>query len=422
MIILDTCVIRSLNLDGSEAHLLRAIRDVKGERLGVPWMVMEERAAQLAIKYREAYGKADQALEQLRAISPSSVPALADPGEEAVREQFRSQLRELADILPTSEAALREGVVRESNTLPPAGTKKGEKVGARDVAIWLSAVEHARNNPSETVYFVSSNTRDFTAGDGPYPPPMDADVEGMGDRFVHLPQLADLLKVVAPPITVSPDLVQSLLPLSIEHFRKAMLARWGSPTLAMFHPFPVLSRAAGTVKEALGWFVPLESTKFEAIQVTDVQGYLLGDEEWCIASVQWQVTGLARFADGMDLGCCSWTTRILMPLIEGGPNPRILQASRPEAPANGHHIDWGAAGRGAFAIDLTEPRAQRRSLRSLSKMERAFELFLLAVQNVDPQRVGDASRAILDADASAALGIAEGLDGLDEDGDQDEPG
>lgn len=294
MIILDTCVIRSMKLDGSDAHLLRAIRDAEAERVGVPWMVMEERAAQLAIKYREIYGKADQALEQLRAISPGSVPDLAEPDEEAVREQFRDQLRELADILPTSEAALREGVVRESNSLAPAGMKKGEKVGARDVAIWLSAVEYAKSNPGETTYFVSSNTRDFTAGGGTYPSPMDADVEGLGDQFVHLPQLADLLKLVAPPLAVSPDLVQKLLPSFVVHFRTAMMAQWGSVSQGMFTPLPVLSQATGTVKEALGWMGPRGAIRLTALQVTDVQGYVLGDQDWCIASVQWQVVGLAQ--------------------------------------------------------------------------------------------------------------------------------
>ncbi|WP_097881616.1 MULTISPECIES: PIN domain-containing protein [unclassified Streptomyces] len=415
VIILDTCVIRSLKLDGSEAQLLRAIRDTEAERIGVPWMVMEERAAQLAIKYRETYCKADQALEQLRAISPGSVPDLAEPDEEAVREQFRDQLRELAVILPTTEAALREGVVRESNALPPAGTKKGEKVGARDVAIWLSAVEYARNNPSETIYFVSSNTRDFTAGDGPYPPPMDADIEGLGDRFVHLPQLADLLKVVAPPLTVSPDLVQSLLPSSIAHFRTAMMVQWGSVSEAIFTPFPVLSQAAGTVKEAIGWMGPRGAVRLTVLQVTDVQGYVLGDQDWCIASVRWQVVGLAQFTGGVGVGCCTWTTRILMPLVEGGPSPRILHASPPEAPSDVQSIDWGPS---RPAIDLTNPDSAtlRDFLESGSKLERAFAVFLHALGNVAPDKWPEEARAAMEADRSAATGIAEATDGDDDPG------
>ncbi|MDG9687829.1 PIN domain-containing protein [Streptomyces sp. DH18] len=409
MIILDTCVIRSMKHDGSDAHLLRAIRDVNAERVGVPWMVMEERAAQLAIKYRETYGKAAQALEQLRAISPGSVPDLAEPDEEAVREQFRDQLRGLAEILPTSEAALREGVVRESNSLAPAGMKKGEKVGARDVAIWLSAVEYVKTHPYETVYFVSSNTRDFTAGDSSYPSPMDADIDGLGDRFVHLPQLADLLKIVAPPFIVNPDRVRKLLPSFIPHFHKALMLRWGSPVLAMFSPFPALSQAAGAVKEAKGWFGSPQTTQLQALQVTDIQGYRLGDQEWCIASIQWQVMGWTQFSDGMSMGCCTWTTRILLPLVEDGPSPRILDASGPEAPADGQKIEWVAPTYIA-PMSLSQREALLSSYESSSKVGRAFLVAAHALQSITETGRMSQIRASLESDGAAASAVAEDWD------------
>ncbi|MEU6628446.1 PIN domain-containing protein [Streptomyces parvus] len=415
MIILDTCVIRSLNLDGSEAHLLRAIRDAEVERIGVPWMVMEERAAQLAIKYRETYGKADQALEQLRAISPGSVPDLAEPDEELVRDRFRDQLRELAVILPTTEAALREGVVRESNTLPPAGMKKGEKVGARDVAIWLSAVEYARDHPDETTYFVSSNTRDFTAGGGAYPSPMDKDIEGLGDRFVHLSQLADLLEVVAPPLIVDPDRVRKLLPSFVPHFRKTLMSQWGSPVQAMFAPFPALSQAAGSVKEAKGWFGAPETTQLRALQVTDLQGYRLGEQEWCLASVQWEVMGWTQFSDGMSMGCCTWTTRMLLPLVENGPSPRILDASGPEAPADEQEITWGALSH-FVPLSRSDREALLASYDATSNWGKALLVAAHVLENFGAaQRVAQI-RASLESDTSAASTIAEEGDREDDEG------
>lgn len=415
MIILDTCVIRGMRLDSSEAHLLRAIHETATDQVGVPWMVVEERAAQLAIKYRETYIKADQALDQLRALSPGTVPALTPPDEEAVRNRFRDQLQELAVILPTSEGALREGVLREANSLPPAGVKKGEKVGARDVAIWLSAVEYAKANPDETVYFVSSNTRDFTAGNSSYPSPMDADIDGLGDRFVHLPQLADLLKVVAPPLIVDPDRVQKFLPSFVPYFRKTLMSQWGSPTQAMFSPFPALSQAAGAVKEAKGWFGASEAIRLRALQVTDLQGYRLGEEEWCIASVQWEVMGWTQFGDGMSMGCCTWTTRILLPLVENGPSPRILDASPPEAPADGQEVTWGELdhfGR----LSRSEREALLASYEATSSWGKVFLVAAHALQHFeDVQRMVQVS-ASLESDASAASAIAEEGDAEDDDG------
>ncbi|MET9356998.1 hypothetical protein ABZY14_29030 [Streptomyces sp. NPDC006617] len=60
----------------------------------------------------------------------------------------------------------------------------GRKVGARDTAIWLSAIEYTCGHPEETVYFVTED-KDFwpTA----YPKFMRADLDGLGgQRFVHL--------------------------------------------------------------------------------------------------------------------------------------------------------------------------------------------------------------------------------------------
>ncbi|MFE7358039.1 PIN domain-containing protein [Streptomyces sp. NPDC057543] len=361
MIILDTCVIRGMKLDSGDAYLLRAIRETGSDRVAVPWMVLEERAAQLAIEYGKAHEKAAQALRQLQRTSPLGVPALNDPDPEAVREHWRDRLKELVEVLPTSEEALRQGMYREANSLPPAGLKKDIKTGARDVAIWLSAVEYARANPKEKVFFVSGNTSDFTDGSTTYPAPMDKDVEGLGDRFVHLTRLADLLKRIAPPVDVTPQQVERFLPAYAEHFRDAALARWGMPSYSAYADrahtatmarwgapafsaaiprFPALVQASGEVGEADCWLSPLKDLQVKALEVSDVQGYHLGDHEWCTATVQWQFVGLALVADTLSRVCCTWTTRIMMPLVEDGPSPRILEANRPEAPANGQDVEW----------------------------------------------------------------------------------
>ncbi|WMD05583.1 PIN domain-containing protein [Streptomyces sp. FXY-T5] len=367
MIILDTCVIRSMGLDSSDAHLLRAIRETQRERVAVPWMVLEERAAQLAIKHVEAHQKASQALQQLRRATPGDVPELGDPDPEAVRAYWRRELTQLVEVLPTSEAALREGMYREANVLPPASSKKDPedrdnkkrhlKVGARDVAIWLSAVEYARTHPEETVYFVSSNTNDFGDGSSAYRPPMDKDVEGFGDRFVHLTRLADLLQLIAPPVEVTPEQVEKLLPSYTDNVRDAAMRRWGNPLLGLPGRFPALRQTTGEVEDSNGWMASPESLHVKAVKVTDVKGYRLGDREWCTAIVQWQFVGVAMFARALASGCCTWSTRIVMPLVEDGPNLRILSYGPPEAPADGQDIEW--------PTELPDPKVHTQRLRGL---------------------------------------------------------
>ncbi|MFC9948842.1 PIN domain-containing protein, partial [Streptomyces pratensis] len=351
MIILDTCVIFSMPLDGVEAHLLRAIKEAGRDRVAVPWMVLEERAAQLALEYSEAHEHASAALEVLRRKAPGDVPLLGGPDPESVRVHWRERLTELLEVLPTSEAALRQGMYREANILPPANsiphpTKENRvlKLGARDVAIWLSAVEYARAHPEEPVYFVSSNTRDFGKG-STYPPPMDSDVEGLGDRFKHLTSLADLLKVIAPPVTVTPERVEKFLPAYTEHVRDAALARWGMPNHSAYvdrshnevmarwgaparsitiSGFPALVQASGEVSEVECWLSPRKDLQVRALDIHQVQGYHLGDQQWCTATVRWEFVGLALVAGAMSRVCCTWVTSIVMPLAEDAPSPRIV--------------------------------------------------------------------------------------------------
>ncbi|MFF0734107.1 PIN domain-containing protein [Streptomyces chartreusis] len=171
MIILDTSILRSFSPESSSADLLRTIRAVGAEQVAVPWMVVEELAAQQAIKHREKHEAAAQALESLRQATPWPLGMELPPRDlKAVRGHWRAKWGAVVDTIPTSEEALREAAFREANCLPPCKTSKGEKTGSRDAAIWLSAVEYAHQFPDVTVYFVSANTRDFGAGP-PTPPP-----------------------------------------------------------------------------------------------------------------------------------------------------------------------------------------------------------------------------------------------------------
>lgn len=58
------------------------------------------------------------------------------------------------EVLPTSEKALREGLQREMNVLPPCRfyevKENGSpvKIGGSDAAIWLTAVEYAPEHPA----------------------------------------------------------------------------------------------------------------------------------------------------------------------------------------------------------------------------------------------------------------------------------
>lgn len=298
MIILDTSILRNVGLQSSSADLLRTIRTVGVQRVGVPWVVCEELAAQRAVKYRTKYEKATEALEALSACTPWKSPTKLlpfDPDE--VRGQCREELLLLAELIPTSRSALAEATFREANVLPPCKVVKDVKTGGRDAAIWLTAVEFAKDNPDETVYFVSSNTGDF--GDGStYQEPMSGDLAGVEDRFVHLTALDSVVDLFAQPDeTSSADALERVrqpgVGISAAVLRGAArlyparmldedfvpfgcsLADWGE------EHSPAPSAAAGWISIGGG----------RLVSVDEVSGYRIGDHKWVMATGQWLAGG-----------------------------------------------------------------------------------------------------------------------------------
>ncbi|MEV6653874.1 PIN domain-containing protein [Streptomyces sp. NPDC051219] len=343
MIILDTCVIRGMSLDSSDAEVLRAIRRTKTERVGAPWMAVEELAAQKAIEYVEAHRAAATALTQLRRKSHQVEPVLGAADPEGVRKLWRAKHGELLEILPTSEAALREGMLREANVLPPA-KRRGEgnravKIGARDVAIWLTAVEYARDHPDETVYFVSSNHKDFTKGGGAaYPPPMDADVEGLGDRFRHLTNLGEVLALVAPRVEVDESEVRTVLAEhAVLYVHDMARGIWGS--LDAQRPFQVMTQA-GTVDDALGWLGHGHLPEVKLVDVNDVQAYRLGDAEYFVASTRWQIAGPTLVGGRFVMAACHWNPRLLANVTPENRSIQMLAHGTIQAVPNPEEVDW----------------------------------------------------------------------------------
>ncbi|MEH0402869.1 PIN domain-containing protein [[Kitasatospora] papulosa] len=341
MIILDTCVIRSMSLDSSEADVLRAIARTKTERVGAPWMVIEELAAQKALEYLEAHSVAAGALRQLHKKSYQTEPSLTDPNPEAVREKWRKRYSRVVEVLSTSDNAIRQGLYREANVLPPAGTKGGGnntvKVGARDVAIWLTAVEYAREHPDENVYFVSSNHRDFTKGGSGYPPPMDADVADLGDRFAHLTSLTELLETFAPPLEVDTADARGALEMHTGYVSQRARKIWEtSNTLA---PFNVRTQD-GEARSATMWLRP-DSIEADLLDVRDIKAYRLGTNSWFVATARWQFAGLAAGPSWVDLAACVWETRILFPTRSGDEHaPSIIDAARAVPVEDASTVDW----------------------------------------------------------------------------------
>ncbi|MFB8419170.1 PIN domain-containing protein [Streptomyces albidoflavus] len=191
---MDTNILRRMPFDGPMADVVRVLQKAKIQRVAVPWVVQEEYAAQKAIAYREAHQKAESAMNALKGLTPwwGPEPSL-EFDEERLRDHWRHMLEKLVEVLPASEQALREGVFREANALAPCKQNRNGKTDFRDAVIWATVMEFARENLDETVYFVSEDRSAFGGDGASYRHPMDVEVEGLGDRFVHLTDLEQVL-------------------------------------------------------------------------------------------------------------------------------------------------------------------------------------------------------------------------------------
>ncbi|MFE7214600.1 PIN domain-containing protein [Streptomyces sp. NPDC057611] len=334
MIILDKSILRSFNPDSSSADLLLAIRATGAQRVGVPWMVMEELAAQQAIKYQQQYEATVQAVEGLRRLTPWELEVHLGLCElDSVREHWREKWGAVVETIPTSDEALRKAAFREANSLPPCKTSKNEKTGSRDAAIWLSAVEYAQQNPTETVYFASANTRDF--GDGTeYPFPMRDDLKGIEHRFFHWTNLDEAVAEFAKPATTDEGLVAEILnaPAALKQVGPALQAGGHLPMYGFectTEPHP----GECWVINGHGW-VTSEAT-VGAIEAP--QMYRIGDHEWCTAIVRWYLTGtVISVPEGtfQAAGCMVTASMLFIP-DRDDPRLTVLRAELPQhVPAN----------------------------------------------------------------------------------------
>jgi hypothetical protein len=351
LIFLDTNILRGISMTGTSADLIRTLRAAGVQEVAVPWAVMEELAAQHAVRYAARHRAVGEAVEALDRVTPWSEPQVQVPNVdlERVRKHWRGVYSTLVDVVPTSASVLQEALFREANLLPPCkeltvkGSDKQVKVGSRDASIWLTAVQYARDHEDEVVYFVSSNIRDFGEG-GPYPSPMDADVEGLADRFVHFTSLDDVVKQFTETTDADEEAVRAALMVP-ESLDMITAEAWKGQRLALRGEQPPATPFWCTVNEkyagAPGWFAPPDKgfalgwffqphARLESVR--DISAYRIGDHVWCVATARWLLASPVLLGPSQILvnGLAAWETRVLVSPTGTGTAPTVLRSTPPQ--------------------------------------------------------------------------------------------
>ncbi|MFF5090317.1 PIN domain-containing protein [Streptomyces niveus] len=332
MIILDANILKSTSLRSPAADMLRAIRAAKVERVAAPWIVMEEIAAQQVLSYQGKHDAALEAVNTLRRATPwADIVHPKRFDDEHVRKHWRARYSEVTEVIETSASAYQMAMFRETNLLAPCKTvNRGKnKTGARDAAIWLTAVEYARNHPTETVYFVSNNTEDF--GDGTsFPSPMDKDLRGLEDRFFLFTSLDGVLTKFATEVDAKVEDVQALLSTDESHGAVLEAARGASRRFRIVSGSLLYEDGMnGTLRSARGW----EPRAVALDKVSDVSAREIDGHKWFTASVRWLFAEdgrqVRRYGRECDKIAYAWQMRVLLSPTASDSGLTILASQHP---------------------------------------------------------------------------------------------
>ena len=308
MIFLDTNILKSVSLRGADAELLRVLREAKAERAATSETVLVELAAQEAIRYQEKLQAARVALEALSKASPWKKQAheVAAGGADDARGYWRAQYEKVVDHIKPSIEVYEEALFREANVLPPCKVVgKKDKTGARDAAIWLTAVEYARAHPNETIRFVSADT-DFRRVTETGRSLLE-DLEDMQDRFFLYTTLGDVLTEFAQSVPVTEEQVSAMLGSGANLgilYQQAIRAYVSGLSVTSFQ------RLRRTTLRAEGF--PSAAIRVSLADVVDARAYEIAGHTWYTADARWAVAGQFPAPGEKWFLAHSWRTRVMV--------------------------------------------------------------------------------------------------------------
>ncbi|MEU2409209.1 PIN domain-containing protein [Streptomyces rubiginosohelvolus] len=313
LIILDANIIKGTSLRGPVADVLRSIQAAGVERVATPWIAVEEIAAQQALVYAGKHQAAMDAIDDLRKATPwEHVSHPKRWPAEHVRRYWRQRYSGITEVLETSHTAYQQAMFRETNQIAPCKMvdNGSHKTGARDAAIWLTAVEYAKAHEDETVYFVSDDSD--MSKDGEFHPEMLRDIVGMEDRFHLFRSLDEVVTKFATKVEASPDDIGEML--DTEESRATVLAetRNASRRFRMVSGTPMPSASSNDVRRFVGGSPIWNPTAVALDKVLEVSGHQVGDHHYFTAWVRWLLRDDRVVRGDLLDRAFAWETRVLL--------------------------------------------------------------------------------------------------------------
>ena len=276
MIVLDTNQLQPhLSLTSPTVAILRAIAHQSGERLAVPQIVADEFIAHYQHHVEELLSGIRRNINKLRDLDrASNLTLMGSSPIEAIVTQHRDLLEIIFEVLPLPEGAAETALRRELRREQPASTNWGKPgSGARDVALWLTAV--AQMSEDQIVYFISNDEAAFGVG-GNLHSDLAAELDGASGSFRYLNKIDDLLAIFATR--------EATALAEFEWLTEDPLVRQALDEVRWTPPPTII---AGTYTSWSYQDMPLRPSVIYAGQIEQAVPYRLGNELWLSVRIMW---------------------------------------------------------------------------------------------------------------------------------------
>lgn len=229
---------------------------IKGFAVLLPQPVLDE---SVSARTREA----GETFEKLTTILASAsryydLESFYIPSGQEVGEIWKTELVDAFDIISMHPDDASEALRREAHRIPPARDGRG----ARDTAIWLSALRYHREHSGLT-YFVSKNYKDFGTQDGDLQAPLQAEL-GNDSEFKYVRGCDELLALISRKSEW--QISQELFSGSKREIEQAVLAQfdWSSAGIDA-------SRGSSLEIQSLGNFETISAFEVDNIILAQVK-------------------------------------------------------------------------------------------------------------------------------------------------------
>jgi hypothetical protein len=319
VIILDTNqLVSNRSLDTPAMNLLQAVAKATGHQLAVPGLVVDEFVARYEHSVKDAVDTAERALRAVRDLVPGAkvqVPPLPAPSAAAMDSGQR--LREIFQILPVpvgvASTALRREVVRQ---LPASTNWERPGFGARDAAIWLTALQAGAGG--EHVFFVSRDKAAF--GDGRLHTILEEEAAAAGTSLTYCTGIDELLEILAVKRELADDDDAGIAAASI--VRAAVVNELSRPEVLfeILDRIPALPRIGGTSSGDIS---------LELNRASKSRAYFVNGRLWASGRMHWRVKKTFTRRDPSSRLIDEWVTRFQVStalLVELDENKTVVDA------------------------------------------------------------------------------------------------